>query len=165
MERLSTLCYGLPGARWVPEDQFHLTLRFIGEVDGGVFADIREGLSDVRADCFSFGLDGLGYFPPRKKPRVLWAGVKPDAGVCALRDKVESVLVRLGLEPEKRKFAPHVTLARLRDTPIRKLTRFLEGNALFSTEQFSVRQFHLYSSVLTPNGAIHQLEESYSLKS
>lgn len=161
---LSAMCYGIPGAKWVPEEQFHLTLRFIGEVDGGLFRDIADTLADVRSAPMSIRLRGLGYFPPRKQPRVLWVGIEPAAEVSLLRDRVESKLVRLGLEPEGRKFSPHVTLARLNDTPLPKLTRYLSGNALFASEIFPVTEFSLYSSVLTPKGAIHQIEASYPLE-
>lgn len=160
---LYSICYGVPGAKWVPEEQLHLTLRFIGEVDGGVFTDIKDALEDIRLDAFAMKLKGLGYFPPRKKPRVLWVGVEPKDSVTVLRNRVESRLVKLGLEPEQRKFSPHITIARLKDTPVSKVTRFLEGNGLFATDTFPVSEFHLYSSVLTPKGAIHQLEVSYGL--
>lgn len=160
---LSALCYGIPGAKWIPEEQFHLTLRFIGDVDGGVFRDIMDTLAEVRSAPFSIRLRGLGHFPPRNAPRVLWVGVEPAAEVSLLRDRVESKLVRLGLEPERRKFSPHVTLARLQDVSLGKLTRFLSGNALFASEEFIISEFHLYSSVLTPKGAIHEIEAGYPL--
>lgn len=161
--QLSSLCFGVPGARWVPEEQIHLTLRFIGEVDGGVFRDIREVLADIRSEPFEIQIKGVGFFPPRKTPRVLWVGVEPHEKVALLRKRVESALVRLGLEPERRKFSPHITLARLRDTSLSKVTRFLAGNSLFATESFHVREFILYSSELTPKGAIHRQEAIYSL--
>lgn len=162
-QELARICLGLPGARWVAAEQIHLTLRFIGAVDGGVFQDIREGLADIESACFAMRLSGLGFFPPRKQPRVLWAGVEPEAPVVALRNRVESTLVRLGLTPEGRKFSPHVTMARLRDTPLAKVTRYLAGNALFAGTEFEVARFHLYSSVLTGQGAVHQIEASYPL--
>ena len=162
-QELSGLCFGIPGARWVPEEQIHLTLRFIGEVDGGVFRDIQEALGDIRTDPFEIWVKGVGFFPPRKTPRVIWVGVEPHDKVIVLRNRVESTLVRLGLEPERRKFSPHITLARLRDTSLSKVTRFLAGHNLFATEAFPVHEFVLYSSTLTPKGAIHQQEAIYSL--
>jgi RNA 2',3'-cyclic 3'-phosphodiesterase len=157
------LCCGLPGARWVPDDQIHLTLRFIGEVDGGVFQDIREGLAGIRGCPFVIRLVGLGCFPPRKQPRILWAGIAPVEPVALLRNRVESILVQLGLAPEGRKFAPHVTLARFQAVPIGRLARYLADNALFASAEFEVDAFHLYSSFLTRKGALHQLEASYFL--
>lgn len=160
---LSQICYGLPGARWVEEAQIHVTLRFIGEVDGGVFRDIREGLAGIKGSPFAMRLAGLGVFPPRGQPRVLWAGIEPVAPVVALRNRVEAVLVGLGLAPEGRKFSPHVTMARLSGTPIPRLTRYLAGNALFVSPEFEVDAFYLYSSVLTGKGAMHQVEAGYGL--
>ncbi|MFH1216219.1 MAG: RNA 2',3'-cyclic phosphodiesterase, partial [Pseudomonadota bacterium] len=158
--RLQGICYGVPGARWVQAEQMHLTLRFIGEVDGGVFRDIKEGLADVKAPAFSLQVKGLGFFPPRKTPRVLWAGIAPVEQVSGLRNRIENVLLGMGLAPEGRKFSPHITLARLQDTPLARLGRFLAGNGLFATEEFPVFEFHLYSSQLTSKGAFHTLEAS-----
>lgn len=160
---LAGICLNLPGARWVADEQIHLTLRFIGEVDGAVVQDIREGLAGIQGSAFTLRLVGLGLFPPRRKPHVLWAGVDPVDPVVALRNRVESLLVRLGLEPEGRAFSPHVTLARLRDTPVARLTTYLADNALFTSSGFEVDSFHLYSSILSNNGAIHQIEASYPL--
>lgn len=160
---LAGICLGLPGARWVEDEQIHLTLRFIGEVDCGIFQDIRDGLAEIQGAAFAMRLVGLGFFPPRRQPHILWAGVEPVEPVVALRNRVESLLVRLGLEPEGRKFSPHVTMARLRDTPVAKLTHYLAGNALFASSEFKADAFHLYSSVLTNKGAMHQIEASYPL--
>lgn len=161
---LSGICFGVPGAKWIPDEQLHLTLRFIGEVDGGVFRDIREALADIEAKSFAVRLKGVGHFPPRKAPRVLWAGIEPAAPVAALRNRVEAVLVRLGLEPEKRKFSPHITLARLRESPLGKVSRFLAANSMFATAEFRVPAFHLYSSTLTPKGAFHEKQATYALE-
>jgi 2'-5' RNA ligase len=165
-EGLSSLCYGLPGAKWVDMAQVHLTFRFIGEVDGGVFRDIKSVLEDVEAERFSLQIKGVGCFPPRKAPRVLWAGVAKSDLMLHLKKKIDSQLMRLGIEPEKRKFSPHITLARFRQKPsITRVADYLSGNGLFSLPEFSVSEFHLYSSTLTPKGAIHQIEASYPLHS
>jgi len=162
--QLQGLCCGLPGARWVAAEQMHLTLRFIGEVDGGVFQDIKEGLADIETGGFALQVKGLGFFPPRKTPRVLWAGIAPVGQVSALRRRIDNVLLGLGLEPEGRKYSPHITLARLHDTPLARLGRFLAGNSLFATQEFPVSEFHLYSSELTSKGAFHAIEASYFLQ-
>ena len=161
---LARFCCGMPGARWVAPEQLHLTLRFVGEVDGGLFREIREALNAVDGGAFDLRVKGFGYFPPRKAPRVLWAGVEPAEGVTALRSRIEKAVVRLGLEPEPRKFSPHITLARLDGTPVGKVTQFLAGNSLYSSPTFTVSEFHLYSSVLTAKGAIHTIEASYPLE-
>ena len=162
--QLQGLCSGVPGARWVQPEQMHLTLRFIGEVDGGVFREITEGLGSIMTGGFALQVKGLGVFPPRKTPKVLWAGIAPVEEVCVLRKRIDNVLLGMGLDPEGRKFSPHITLARLHDTPLARLSRFLAGNNLFATEAFPVSEFHLYSSQLTPKGAFHAIEASYPLK-
>jgi len=162
--QLQELCCGVPGARWVQPEQMHLTLRFIGEVDGGVFRDIKEGLAEITAPSFLLQVKGLGFFPPRKTPRVLWAGIAPVEAVSGLRNRIENLLVGMGLGPEGRKYSPHITLARLHGTPLARLGRFLAGNNLFATPEFPVSEFHLYSSELTSRGAFHVVEASYPLR-
>ena len=121
--RLAAFCGGVPGARWLPVEQFHLTLRFIGEVDNGAFDDIAEALDDVHIEPFSLALSGVGHFPPRGTPRVLWVGVDDGAAAVRLHDKIETRLQRLGLEPDARRFHPHITLARLKGAPLGRTAR------------------------------------------
>jgi 2'-5' RNA ligase len=160
---LSRLSSGLPGARWVRQEQLHLTLRFIGEVDGGRFRDIREELGGVSLQPFSLQLDGLGVFPPRGRPRVVWAGLRQSKPLLRLRNQVESALVRAGLARETRKFAPHVTLARLKNTPAVRVGRYLEQWGLYASRPFTVERFFLYSSQLGHSGALHTIEAEYPL--
>ncbi len=162
-EQLAPLCCGLPGARWLPPEQMHLTLHFLGEVEGGVFLEIQEALAAVHAECFDLQLDGVGFFPPRGKPRVVWAGLKKSELLLQLRNRIESKLVALGLELEKRKFSPHITLARLNNTPPAKVGRFLQHHSLFLSPPFSIECFHLYSSILGRKGAVHRIEATYIL--
>lgn len=162
-ERLVSLCCGLPGARWVDPAQIHLTLRFVGEVDGNIFLDIRDGLAGVNMEPFAMQLSGVGFFPPRKKPRVVWAGIEANEQLMQLHRKVNTALTGVGIEAEARKFAPHITLARLRDTPPSKVGRFLEHHGMFCSETFVVDRFLLYSSILSPKGARHTLEQEYHL--
>ena len=162
-KKLADICFGLPGARWVPLDQLHLTVRFIGEVDGGLFQDIRSRLEEVQGDGFPVTLKGLGHFPPKKNPRVIWVGIDKCDQLDQLRKKIDSSLMSVGIPPEKRKFSPHITLARLKKTPLNRITDFLAGNALFALPEFEVKNFFLYSSTLTPKGAIHHQEAVYSL--
>ena len=162
-QEMARLCCGLPGARWVGTEQLHLTLRFIGEVDGGLFRDIRERLVEVRSGPFTLQLDGVGFFPPRGRPRVVWVGLRQSNELQRLRNRLESCLVGLGLEAEKRKFAPHITLARLKNTPPVKVGRFLENHNLFLSRTWTVDEFFLYSSQLGRNGAIHRIEAGYPL--
>ena len=160
-EQLAIISCGLPGARWVKPEQLHLTLRFIGEVDGAAFLDIREALAEVHCESFRMQLKGVGFFPPRKKPRVVWVGIEKNEQLLRLRNRIESVLVQTGLEPEGRKFAPHITLARLKNTPASRVGRFLEQHSLFISPSFQINGFRLYSSVLNAEGAKHYVEQEY----
>lgn len=156
---LSLLCAGVPGARWVDPGNYHLTLRFIGEVDEGLASDIDAALAQIRAPRFDLALAGVGHFGDR----MLWAGVDKSPPLVHLRDKVESALVRLGLAPETRRYAPHVTLARLRNTSAAKLHSFLAEHALFRSEPFPVDRFNLIASYLTKSGAIYEDQADYAL--
>src|SRR6201982_2870290 len=111
--RLSLLCSGVPGAKWVDPGNFHLTLRFIGEIGEDVAADVHDALSQLRARCFTLQIAGTGVFGG-EKPRSLWAGIERNRELAGLRDKVEQALIRTGLPPEPRKFLPPGTLARRR---------------------------------------------------
>lgn len=162
-EQLSTLCCGLPGARWVNPEHMHLTLRFIGEVDGREFKLVREALGELLCDPFFMQLEGIGFFPPRGNPRVVWAGIPANQQLVQLRNRIESALVRTGFEPEGRKFSPHITLARLKNTPSSRIGAYLAHNSFFATEKFLVNEFLLYSSVLNTKGAKHYIEEAYPL--
>ena len=161
-DELERLCVGLPGARWNDPEQYHLTLRFIGEVDGLVADDIEQGLAEIEFEPFQIELHGFGHFPPRGEPKVLWAGISPHALVEPLRRAVDRVVNQAGVAPEGRKFSPHVTVARFPyGAPIERLQRFFAGHALYRSKPFMVESFHLYSSQLHHDGAIHTLEASY----
>ncbi len=161
--QLRLLCGGLPGARWVPPENFHLTLRFIGEVDGAAFHDIDAALAGLRAPRFSVSLAGVGHFGSGTKLRSIWAGVDKQPALNHLRDKVESAVVRAGAEPEGKKFHPHVTLARSKGETVPKLGDFLVQHSLFRSQPFDVTHFTLFSSYLTHNAAIYTPESSYEL--
>jgi RNA 2',3'-cyclic 3'-phosphodiesterase len=163
-EDLLAICYGLPGARWVDSEQFHLTLRFIGEVDGAVFREIDEALAQIDTASFDLTVQGVGHFPPRGVPQVLWAGIERSEALLHLRRKIEVAIVQTGLEPDHRKYSPHITLARLQGTHPNKVGEFLARHNLLRTRTFPIDEFHLFSSKLTPKHAIHTCEASYSLR-
>ncbi len=158
--RLSLLCSGVPSARWVDAGNFHVTLRFIGEVDEGAAADIDEALLPLRAPRFSLTLAGVGHFGTRQ----LWAGVERSPALSHLHEKVESAIVRLGFEPEGRRYTPHVTLARLRGPPDPHIQSFLAEHALFRCEAFAVERFSLIASFLARSGAIYEDQADYKLR-
>jgi 2'-5' RNA ligase len=145
-DRLAGLAGGVPGARWIEPGNLHLTLRFIGEVEDGMLADIHETLSGVSAPAFDLVLEGTGRFGTGARTRSLWAGVERNAALQHLQQKVESAVVRAGLPAEERKFSPHVTLARLKDAPAERVGRFLEERGLFRAGPFRVDHFTLFES-------------------
>ena len=160
--RLTLLEGGVPGARWASEDQMHLTLRFIGEVDGNVANDIDDALAGIRAPGFTLELAGVGEFGG-KNPRALWAGVRSNDALLHLQKKIETALQRIGLPPEERKFSAHVTLARMRSAPREKVMQFLTHHALFASGPFPVNRFVLFSSQLGSGGSVYHAERVYPL--
>jgi RNA 2',3'-cyclic 3'-phosphodiesterase len=157
--RLSTLCVGVPEARWVDPGNFHVTLRFIGEVDEGLASDIDAALLRLSSPRFRLSLAGVGQFGTR----MLWVGVEKSEPLMQLHGKVESALQRMGLPPETRRFTPHVSLARLRQPLGPKVQAFLAANALFRADPFDVTEFSLVASYLTKSGAIYEDQAEYSL--
>lgn len=162
-ESLLLLQGGVPGARWNEREQLHLTLRFIGEVDGRDATAIDDALASIHAPRFALELKGVGEFGGRN-PRALWAGVREDSAVQHLQRKIESALQRVGIPAEERKFAPHITLARLRSAPRDRIITFLTTYALYASRPFEVNAFILYSSQMTPNGSLYRAERSYALE-
>ena len=159
---LDRLCVGLPAIRWTEPEQFHLTLRFIGEVDHGTFLEIGAGLATVDHPPFDMRLKGLGQFPVRGAPQSLWTGVEDPQPLSSLRRRVERVLDDAGLGAERRKFAPHVTLGRFRTTPPEvRFGGWLAQRTLFRSSAFPVSGFTLYSSQLRPEGPLYRLEAEY----
>jgi len=160
--QVSSLYYGFPKTRWTPSEQLHLTLRFIGEVDGLLFRQIVDNLETLEFSPFTLQFNGLGYFPPRRHPNILWVGVSKNEALTRLQRRLETRLVKIGLEPERRKFHPHLTIARLSpSTSLAKLADYLALNGAFTLPPFTIKEFHLYSSQLTRQGAHHQVEATF----
>ncbi len=160
---LSLIQAGVPGARWQTREQLHLTLRFIGDVDGRDAIAIDDALSTIAAPGFSLTLKGVGEFGG-KNPNALWAGVAASDALLHLQRKIESALQRVGQEPDRRKFTPHVTLARLKGASRGRVMDYFVDHALYVSTPFEVGAFILYSSVLTPNGSLYRAERAYRLK-
>lgn len=161
--KLGGLACGLPGAKWVPVENLHVTLRFIGDIDEGKARDIDAALGGVRAAAFDLALKEIGFFGPARAPRVLWAGVERGAALNGLHAKVEKAVVEAGIAPEGRKFKPHITLARFRERPPSRLGDYISGNGMFHAGPFAVERFTLFSSQLKPGGALHRVESVYPL--
>ncbi|MBU6298428.1 MAG: RNA 2',3'-cyclic phosphodiesterase [Alphaproteobacteria bacterium] len=159
---LAVLQAGVPGARWQTREQLHLTLRFIGEVDGRDAAAIDDTLAAISSPTFSIELKGVGAFGG-KRPYALWVGAVANQALHHLQRKIESALQRIGLKADGRKYMPHVTLAKLKGTQTSRVIDFLTDYALYGSSPFTVANFVLYSSQLTPNGSVYRAEKSYQL--
>lgn len=158
-QRLALFGGGMEGARWVEPRSMHVTLRFIGEIDEARAQGVDLALSAIEARPFHVEISGFGLFTQGRRPSTLWAGIERSPPLLHLRDKIESVLVRNGLEPERRKYQPHLTLARLsRETPETRIQDFLAGNNLYRTG-FEADSFSLFSSH-HGNGAPLYVEEA-----
>ncbi|HEY8576500.1 MAG TPA: RNA 2',3'-cyclic phosphodiesterase [Devosia sp.] len=154
---------GLGGARWIDPDNYHITLRFIGDVDRQTANDVADSLDRLSNSMrFSVRLTHLGTFGG-DKPRALFAGVEPSEELTRLQAAQERVLQRTGLAPEGRKFVPHVTLARLRGGQPAEVARFIAEAGRFEPLSFPVGRFVLYSSKDSVGGGPYVVEQSYPL--
>ena len=162
-DRLAGLCRGIFGARWLQPDQLHLTLRFIGEVDGPTFHDVAEALGAIRLPRFELQLKGVGHFPSRGKPRLLWAGVMPSDMLTRLRNAIERAVLDASVVPYARRFTPHVTLVRLMPARRSEIPSFLPEHNLFASAPIPISELYLYSSWLGSKQALHRIEASYPL--
>lgn len=162
-DALERLGGGIPGARWIPGENYHVTLRFIGEVDEDEGNDLHEALADVRAPAFDMEVCGFGAFQNGHRAHSLWAGVEKTPPLQHLHDKIDRALVRTGREPERRKFAPHITVAKLKGAPTHKIQDFIAHHNLFRYGPFPVEHFTLFSSILGRGGATYTAEAEYPL--
>lgn len=163
-QHLATLAGGVPGARWVPPENMHLTLRFVGEVDELAFADIAAALTRVSAPAFDLVVDGVGHFARGRSPTMLWAGVARNPALDHLQGRVDQAVTGAGQPPDSRRFTPHVTLARLRGSPRGRVQQFIAEHSLFGLPPFRVNEFTLFSSFLGHTGAIYRPEATYALR-
>jgi 2'-5' RNA ligase len=159
---LSLLRGGLPGARWIDVENYHLTLRFIGDVEGHVADEIANALDRIRRPSFSLTLSGVGAFGSRK-PHAIWAGVTASPDLNALQAEIERICQRLGVPSDPRKFVPHVTLARLKNASDGDVARYLSARGNFATMPFKVNRFVLMSSRDSVGGGPYIVEEAWPL--
>lgn len=159
---LSLLRGGLPGARWIDVENYHITLRFIGDVEGHMADEIANALDRVRRPEFMLNLSGVDAFGS-KKPHSIYAGVSPSPGLNALQAEIERICQRLRLPADPRKFTPHVTLARLKNARIEDVVHYLSGRANFATLPFKVGRFVLMSSRNSVGGGPYIVEEAWPL--
>jgi len=161
-QHLSMLRGGLPGARWIDPENYHLTLRFIGDIDDRLAHEIALLLDKVKRRGFELRFDGLSAFGGRR-PRAVIAQVQPVTPLIDLQADLDRLIRRVGLEPEGRKFTPHVTLARLRDSSSLQVADYLSARGPFRIEPFAVSRFVLFSSRSSVGGGPYVVEAAYPL--
>ncbi len=159
---LSLLRGGLHGARWIDVENYHITLRFIGDVDAPTADELVNALDRIRRSAFELSLVGMGSFGS-KKPHSLWAGVSASPDLMALQGEIERLCQRLELRPDPRRFTPHVTLARLRNPRVRDVVEYLSQRSNFHVGPFTVGQFVVLSSREAVGGGPYVTEEIYPL--
>ena len=152
-----------PALRWVGDEQLHLTLRFIGEVERPLANDVAAALQDLRSPALQLRVSGVGKFEWRNGGAV-WAGVEPKEPVAALAAKVERTLQQVGLEPERRAFSPHITLARWNRGSIEAVDGFLRQNANLRSDPFPVNRFILFESHLSRHGPHYEVVTAFPLR-
>ncbi|MGQ0558877.1 MAG: RNA 2',3'-cyclic phosphodiesterase [Sphingosinicella sp.] len=153
-QHLLSLMGGISGARWQTEEQLHLTLRFIGEVDRHAARDVLAALGGIHHPPFAVALAGLGTFERRGQPETVWVGVTPHEPLKTLHNKIDQAIVRVGIPPEQRAYLSHITLARIKRSsgPVRNL---IEQSGGLSSSPFTARDFSLFESKLTAEGAVY----------
>ncbi len=161
-QTLSSLRGGLPGARWVDPENYHVTLRFIGDIDGASANEIVSLLDRVNRRPFEVTVRGLSSFGG-KKPRAVVATVVPTRPLIELQAELERLMQRIGLDPEGRKFIPHVTLARLHDASSQHVADYLSVRGYFPSKVFTADRFVLFSSRASTGGGPYVVEDSYAL--
>ena len=162
-ENISALRGGIPDARWIAADNSHVTLAFIGEVQGPQIADISLALGRIRHPAFEIDIEGVGVFGSNKRPRILWAGVRKQPSLTLLHQKVVAAIESTGATVDDRSFRPHITLARVHKSPYERVRHYLTDHALFRTRTLAIENFALLSSHLASTGAIYEEEVSFDL--
>jgi 2'-5' RNA ligase len=160
--QLSLLRGGLPGARFIDPENYHLTLRFMGDMENHIADEVMTGLDRVKQRSFTFGINGLGVFGG-KKPHSIYAAPTPCPELFALHEEIDRICFRLGLSPDSRKFTPHITIARLRQVSPESAAKYLSERGGFSIPQLQIREFALLSSRDSTGGGPYICEERYGL--
>lgn len=153
----------IPGARWVPREQLHLTLAFLGELDQAELPRLTEALSGIRAAGFELRFGATGCFPNRRQPRVLWVGLEQEPRLENLAAKIRNAVLSCGIPQEERPFSAHITLGRLKLVATREVAAFLDQPQKQIIPAVGVKEFILYQSSLTPQGAIHTPHRRFRL--
>ncbi len=159
---LKALQTGLSGASWRPERNFHITLRFFGDLNHVQARDLDDLLGDIRAPALEIRLEGIGWFG-RREPSAVWARVRETDELRALAGQCERAARRLGLPADRRNFTPHVTLAYLHGTTLPEVSGWAEPRHAYCSDSFWVDSFHLYSSHMGDGPSRYVAEADYVL--
>ena len=156
---LAALDPNLRGARWLGPEQMHLTLSFLGEVAGEAEAKLRETLASIKVAPFFLPVSGIGTFPSKGWPKIIWIGVgTAHPHLFQLHKRVQDATLAAGLEPDLRPWHPHITLARCRDVSAESVRPFLKTHADFDAGMIHVESFCLNSSALAADGSVYTRE-------
>jgi 2'-5' RNA ligase len=161
---LAVLPRHLNGVTWSPAEQWHLTLRFLGDVGAAQKERAIEKLSGVSVEPFILPVEQVGTFPPGRPPRVLWVGVgSGHPRLFQLRQKIDDAVLAAGVDLDVRSFHPHVTLGRCTDHADAAVAQWLHSHRDFSAPPFRVESFDLFRSELRLGGAVHTLVQRFQL--
>jgi 2'-5' RNA ligase len=163
LDELEPLLKAVPAGRPSTREQMHLTLFFLGDVPEKDCDQLKDALQPVAISPFRLRLEGVGCFPSPKRPRILWVGMTPSPSLLKLKKQIDAALLPLEFLPDKKPFHPHLTLARIKNPWTSGIPQFLQDHHKFSSEEFVVKKFHLYSSNLTPKGAVYTKVRSFEL--
>jgi 2'-5' RNA ligase len=152
----------IPGSRWVPLEQIHLTISFLGEVDDTTVDLLTGALATIKAPGFNLCFSSTGCFPDRRRPRVLWVGLEPEPLLNSLASLVRESVLACNIPQEERPFSPHITLARLKLPTPREVDAFLDQSQK-QVPPVMVREFILFRSLLTSQGAVHTPVKTFAL--
>ncbi len=162
IKRSLTLLKGnLRGAKWVSQENLHITLRFIGEVTEKDLQGIKEELRNISFYPFKLKLKDLGHFSAKSTPRVLWVGVDPKEEILELKERIDTGLLNLNIPRDKKKYVPHVTLARFKGSNFEEVAQYLQAGLGFFTREFELNEMVLFSSKTKEDEPQYSIEEIF----
>lgn len=163
-QKLLDLQQPIDGIRWQSQEQMHLTLKFVGEVDKTTASELREELDNIVHPGFFMTIAGIGYFPEGGQPNVIWMGIKENRTLAELHQKVERACEEVGIAPEDRPYKAHITLGRAKNVSKRAVNSFINQHKKFAMPDVQINEFVLYQSKLHADGARHSRLQTFPLK-